>query len=39
MGTIVAFAAGLVIGAFYPNYIKPMAIRVWNALKGFGNGA
>jgi len=40
MKTLIAFIAGVVLGAMYAPFIKPTLIRVWNAAKeGWNRGA
>jgi hypothetical protein len=33
MKTLLALGVGLVLGAFYPNYVKPFALNIWGKLK------
>jgi len=40
MKTLIVFVAGVVLGALYASFIKPMLIRMWNDVKeGWNRGA
>lgn len=33
MASLIVFVIGLVVGSFFPNYIKPKAVELWGKIK------